>query len=91
VSATEIMIFGSYFKETSPVFDQLIFYIHDHEKQQIRKVENFTGKDDMMIQFGASFTDSVATCKGQIFAFDSYHTYDKKFNRAHVFKISDYL
>lgn len=32
ISATEILVFGSYFKENSPVFGEILFYLFDHDK-----------------------------------------------------------
>jgi len=32
ISATEILIFGSYFKRTAPVFGEILFFLFDHDK-----------------------------------------------------------
>ena len=36
ISASEILIFGSYFKRNSPVFADILFFLFDHDKQTVK-------------------------------------------------------
>jgi len=38
ISATDILVFGSYVKQTSPVFGEILYYLFDHDKLTIRQV-----------------------------------------------------
>jgi hypothetical protein len=96
ISATDILIFGSYFSKQSPCFEKIMFYTFDHEKQTVRDLtEILPCRDDLdgPILVDGSFTDSSVTYKGSIFAFNSYASFNKKFptQNHHKFKIDDFL
>jgi hypothetical protein len=41
ISASEILIFGSYFKKLEPTYGEMMFYVYDHEKGTLKVVTNY--------------------------------------------------
>lgn len=73
ISASEILIFGSYFSKLAPTYEQVCFSTLDHDKQQLRD-HAISSPDDIA---DGSFTDTVATHQGRLYAFNSYAAFSK--------------
>ena len=71
ISATHILVFGSYFKLQAPTFAKLMFFTFDQDRATIRSIEREEeDMEDDMGYMGCAITDTLASCQGWILGFN---------------------